>query len=166
MAVGLDAQAVETLAEGHGAALAVVVGDDHRAYQETSLLELVTQAQHIHVVGDAKVVAHLVFLYVDSADDNHNLGVVAELLQHPELAVGLESRQDAARVVVVKQFPPELEVELVAKLGDTFLYVFGLYPEIFLVVKTILHNGLQNYGFFSVSPFRWRRYFSKIREPP
>ena len=70
--------------------------------------------------------------------------MVTQLAEHSELAVGLKTGQDAACMVVVKEFASEFEVKLVAELSYALLDVFGLNFEIFLVVKTVFHNGLQN----------------------
>ena len=90
------------MSESVGAALSVVMGDNHRIHLEPAGDEGLTQAQHIHVVGYAKVVAHLVFLYVECADHNHDFGLVGKLAEHPEFAVRLESGEHAARVIVVE----------------------------------------------------------------
>ena len=150
VAVGLDAKPFEALAESNGAALAVIVGYHHRAHHESPVLELAAKAQDILVVGYAEVVADFVFLDVDRADYNDDFCLVAQLLEHPQLAVGLESGQNAAGMVVVEKFSSELKVELVSELGYALLDVFGLNFEIFLVIKTVFHNGLQIYSFFPV----------------
>ncbi len=73
-----NAEPGEFGAECVGAALSVVMGDDYRADEKSTLLEFFAQTDHVHVVCDAEVVAHFVFLDVDSAYDNHNLGLVGE----------------------------------------------------------------------------------------
>ena len=59
--ISSDAEAFESLAESIGTALAVVVGNHYRPDKESAFLKLLAQTQHIHVIGDAKVIAHLVF---------------------------------------------------------------------------------------------------------
>ena len=100
------------------------MGDHHAADKEAPVLELRAEPKDIHVIGDAVVGPHLVLLYVIGTDDNDDLRAVAELLEHPQLAVRLESRQDPAGVVVVKQFASKLKIELVPELGYAFLDVF------------------------------------------
>ena len=80
--VGGDTQALQALAVGIGGFLPVVVGDDHRGHQESALHELLAQAEHILVVGDAEVLAHFVLLNVERGDDNHYLHRVAQLGEH------------------------------------------------------------------------------------
>ena len=103
MIVDADAQTFQPLAESLGAPLTIVLGYHHSAYHEPSVQELVPQPQHIHIVGNAQVAAHLVLLDVAGTDDNHYLGIVAQLHEHFQLAVGLKSREDTTGVVVVKK---------------------------------------------------------------
>ena len=134
--VGLDAQVLQLQTVCVSTALTVVVGDDHGIHGEPAFLEFVPEAQYIHIVGYAQVLTHLVLLYVQGADHNHDFRPVAELLEHLELAVGLETREYAARVVVVPEFSSKLEVELVAELLHSLHNVLGLYPEVFVVVES------------------------------
>ena len=59
-----DVHVLQALAVGFGAGLAVEVGNDNAVYAEVTGQEFVPQAQHIHIIGNAKVRADLVFLYV------------------------------------------------------------------------------------------------------
>ena len=142
MIVGLDAHAVEALVVGGGAGLSAVVGDDDARNHEAALHEGLAQAQHVLVVGDAEVAAFLVFLNINSADDDDDFGIVLQLGEHLELAVGLKSRQDTTGVVVVEQFTAKFKIKLIAELGDALLDVLGLYPKILLVVETVFHNDV------------------------
>ena len=138
-----DTHALQTGAVGVCAGLAVVVGDHHAAHQEASLHELVTEAEDVHVVGDAKVAADFVLLNVHGADDYDYFTVVAELLEHFELGVRLETGEHPCCVIVVEKFTTELHVELVAEHGDALLDVLRLDFEIFLNVEPVFHNGIQ-----------------------
>ena len=71
--VAFYSHALQSVAELVGGPLAVVVSDDNRAHHELSVHKLVAQAQHILVVGNAKVGANLVFLYVVGTHHNHYL---------------------------------------------------------------------------------------------
>ncbi len=122
--VAADAHALETFAVGVGAPLPVIVGDDHRAYQESAFHESLAQAEYIHVVGDAEVLTHLILLYIDRRDDDDDFGMFLQLPEHTELAVGPESRQNAACVIIVEKFSSQLEVELVPKLSYALFNVF------------------------------------------
>ena len=104
MIVSLDAEAFEFLAIEVGAGLAVVVGDDDRTDQETTLLKLRAQAEDIFIVGNAEVAAHLVLLNVNGTDDDDYFGAVAQLRKHFQFTVGLKTRQNSAGVVVVEEF--------------------------------------------------------------
>ena len=58
------------------------------------------------------------------------------LLEHPDLAVRLESRQHPGGVVVVEQLAAELQIQLAAELGDALFDLLGLGGEVLLIVKT------------------------------
>ena len=74
--------------------------------------------------------------------------MVAELAEHSELDIGLETREHAACMMVVEKFSAEFEIELVAELSYTLLNMFGLNLEVFVVVESVSHNGLQRYKIF------------------
>ena len=155
--VGLDAQAFQLLAVEVGGVLTVVVGDDDGADEEAAVLEFRAQAQHVLIVGDAQVAAHLVLLDVDGRDDDDNLRGVGQLLQHAQLRVGLESREHTACVVVVEELSAQFEIELSGEFGNTFLDVLRLYAAVLLVVKTYFHNLIAclflGFGVMSFSAF-------------
>ncbi len=78
------------------------MGDDHRSDHETALLELAAQTQHVHVVGDAEILTNLVLLDILCADHYNYLRAVLKLTEHLQLDIGLEARQHAACVMIVK----------------------------------------------------------------
>ena len=157
--VRFDTLALQTVTELVGSLLAVVVGDDHRAHHELAVHELVAQAQHVLVVGDAQVGAHLVLLNVVGADHDDNLNRVAQLAQHAELRVGLETRQHARGVVVVKQLAAQLHIQLTVELRNAFANVFRLNLQVLLVVESYFHL------FFFNLVFGGRRYKKKLEVP-
>ena len=138
-----NSQTFQALAESIGTGLAVVVCDNHRTYQKAAALELLTQTQNVHVIGDTQVTAHLVLLNVNGTDYDDDLSVVAQLIEHTQLTVRLETGKDAAGVVIVEELASELKIKFVTELSYALLNVFGLYPKILFVVKSVYHNGLQ-----------------------
>ena len=124
--IHLDAHVLQTLAVSLGAGLSVEVRDDHAVDAEVAGQEFIPEAKDVHVIGDAQVLAHLVLLDVNCADDDDNLYVVLELHEHLELTVRLETGEYAAGVKVVEEFAAKLHVQLVAESGDAFLDVFRL----------------------------------------
>ena len=119
--------------------LPVEVCNDHRANQQSPVCKYIAQAQHVLSVRDAQVTAHLVALDVFGRDDDDNLCIVLQLHEHPQLTVWLETRQDAAGVVVVIELTAKLHIEFVAELSDALLDVLRLDAEVFLIVKTYFH---------------------------
>ncbi len=123
MVVSLDAQALEAFTECDGTGLAVEVRDDHGIDFQVTALEFLAEAQYVHIVGDAQVVADLVLLDVDGGDDDDDLHFIAQLHQHLELAVRLETRQHAAGVEIVEQFAAEFHVKFVPEMRNAFFDV-------------------------------------------
>ena len=90
----------------------------------------------IEIPDDAQVAPDLVFLDVCGVNGNEDLHVVLQLLEHPDLAVRLESRQHPGGVVVGEQLAAELQIQLAAELGDALFDLLGLGGEVLLIVKT------------------------------
>jgi hypothetical protein len=53
-----------------------------------------------------------VLLNVESTNDDDYFGTGTQLLEHPELAVGLESRQYSAGMIVVEKLAAKLQIKL------------------------------------------------------
>ena len=121
------------------AVLAGVMGDDHAAYVQASLLELLSQTEDILIVGDAQIAPDLVLLDVRGTDDDDNLRVIGELHQHAKLGIRRKARQDSGGVKIIKQFAAKLQIELVSELTDALLDVLGLHFYVFFIVKTDFH---------------------------
>ena len=134
--VAADAQGVQTLKKRVGGALAAVAGQHHAAHIQPQAAEAVNQSEHIVVIRDAQVPPHLVLFNIRGVDGDHDLHIVPELLEHPHLTVRLKARQYPGGVVVIKEFPAKLQIQLSAKLGNPLFDLFGLHGEVFEVVKT------------------------------
>ena len=87
-----------------GSMLTVVVGNNHTAHHEVAAHELIAQTQYILVVGNAEVGTYFVLLDVLGANHDDNLDAVAQLSQHAQFTVGLETGQYTRCMVVVEQF--------------------------------------------------------------
>ena len=48
-------------------------------------------------------------------------------------------------VEIIEKLPAQLKIKLVAEFGDSFTYMLRLNTEVFLVVKTLFHIGVQIY---------------------
>ena len=83
--------ALQPLTESHRTVLTVEMGNHHTAHIQSSLREYITQAQHVLIIGDAKVATHLIALDILRTDDNDNLGIITQLHEHAQLAVGMET---------------------------------------------------------------------------
>ena len=108
---------------------------------ETAAAEYVDQAQYVQIVGDAQIAANLVLFNIIGVDDNDDLRLILELHEHLQLGIGLEARQNARCVIVVKEFAAELQIELAAEFGDTVADMLRLHFKIFFVVKTYFHDS-------------------------
>ena len=131
-----DAQGLQAVQEGVRRPLAAVLRQHHGADVEAEPPEDVDEPQHVVIVADAEVPPHLVLLDVRGVDGDDDLHVLPQLLEHTDLAVRLEARQDPGGVIVVKELAAELQVELAAELADALLDLLGLDGEVFLIIKT------------------------------
>jgi len=139
MHIGLYAHALKTMAILISGTLAVVVGYNHRPHHEAASYKLVAQAQDVLIIGYAEVGTNLVALYVLGTDDDDYLYLVANLAEHAQLGVWLETRQHPAGMMVVKQFATQLKVKLSLELCYPLLNMLRLYAEIFVVIKSYFH---------------------------
>ena len=98
--------------------------------------EDVDQSEHVLVVGDPEVGAQLVGGDVVAVDDDDDLRLVFELLQHDDLVVGRKAGQHARGVKVVEQLAAEFEVEFAAEFFDALVDAFRLHCQILFAVKT------------------------------
>ena len=138
MLVALYPQFRKALDESVGVGLTGVAGDDHAAYIEAQGAEHVDKAQHIFIIGDAQVAPKLIFLNIAGVDGDDDLHLVTHGLQHFDLAVGLESRQDTGGVMVVKELAAKLQIQLTAEAGAALTNMLGLQLQILFIIKTNL----------------------------
>ena len=85
--VARDAHGREAPAEQVGVGLVGVAGDDHASHFEAHGAEDVHEAQHVLVVGDAEVAAHLRALDVVGVDGDDDLHVVLQSIAACEIFV-------------------------------------------------------------------------------
>ena len=140
--LGGNTERVQAVAEHIGSRLAGVLGDNHSRDGKAVAAEQVNQAQHILVIGNAKVTTSLVFLDVVRVDRDDNLDIVGDALEHAELAVRFKTRQHSARMIVIEQLTAKLQIELATKLRDALLNVSSLQLDILRVVETLAHVWL------------------------
>ena len=149
VAEGADAKAVQPLFKSLHFGGGGVHGHAHAAHEQTPLLKRVDEAQHVEVVGDAVIAAHLVADDVLGADDDDDLSLILELQQHLQLGVRLETGQHAGGVVVIEQLAAEFQIQLVVELRDPLPDVLRLHLKVFVVVKSFFHSLLL---FFVTNP--------------
>ena len=139
MPVHLDAQLFQTVLEQDRAFLAAELGNDDAAYIEAVLAVYAHQPEHIGVIGDSKIPTYLILLNIFRTYYNDNLGLVGKLLEHPKLAVRLESRKNPGSMVIIEEFAAEFKIKLVVKLIDTLPDMGRLHLKVFFVVKSNSH---------------------------
>ncbi len=114
MHIYLHAQSAQTAPEGDGLRLGHPLGDDHAFHQHARRAEGINQAQHVLVIGDAQIPAHLVCNDVLSADGDDHLDLLAHVQQHADLAVRQKAGQHARRMIIIKQLAAQLQIEFAA----------------------------------------------------
>lgn len=139
MVISTYSEVFQATAVDGGTALAIVMGNDHAVHHKAPILELRPQAQHVFVIGNAQILTDLVLLNIEGADDDDYLSTGTQLLEHPELAVGLESGQYSAGMMVVEELAAQLKVQLAGELRNALLNVLRLNGNVFVVVESVLH---------------------------
>ena len=141
MAEGADAQTAQPLFKGFHLGGGGVLGHAHTAHIQPHLLKSVDETQHVQIVGDAVVAAHLAADDVLGADDDDDLGLLLELQKHLQLGVRLKAGQHAGSVVIVEQLAAEFQIQLIVKLLDALADMLRLHRKIFVVVKSYFHRS-------------------------
>ena len=95
MPVDFHAEPLELFLERECGGLSVEAGEDDGADVETYTAERVDETQNVGVVSDAEVSSYLILLDVERVDDDNDLGLVAQLQEHLEFTVRLESGEYA-----------------------------------------------------------------------
>ena len=140
MDVVCDPALGELFCKAVGRGLAGILGDHHAVYRNVHGVDVVDEAQDLHVVADAKVRAHFGFFNVARRDAEDDLGLVAQFMQQADLAVYVEAGQHPGGVVIVEQLAAELQIQLAAELVDASKDVFSLFADIKVVVESDLHG--------------------------
>ena len=135
VAAGPDAQNVQTPEESVRRGLAAVLGHHHAAHIQVHPAKHVDEPQYILLVGDAQVAPDLVLFDISGADGDHDLHILFQLLEHPDLAVRLEAGQNPGGMVVVKELSAKFQVELSAELSDPLPDPGGLGLDVLLIVE-------------------------------
>ena len=130
----------QTCTIGLGTGLTIVVSDNHCTREQTYLVELRTKSQHVLIIGDAQIAAHLVFFNVACTDNLYDFRIIGQLHQHAQFAVGMKAGQYSTCMIVIKQFSAKFQIKLIAKTSDALLDVFRLNGKVFIVVETVFHK--------------------------
>ena len=138
--VVLHAPAGELFGKGVGGGLAGVLGDDHAVHRDVHGGDVVDEAQHLHVVADAQVRAHLGLFDVAGGDTEDDFGLVPQFVQQANFAVHVKAGQHPGGVVVVEELAAELQIQLALELVDPGQDVLGLFLNVKLVVKSDPHT--------------------------
>ena len=110
MQVDRHAELVQHIAKFIRHRLRGILGDDNAAHKEPHAAESVNEAEHIRVIGNAEIAAHLTLFDIGGVDHDHDFSLLFELKEHINLAVRLESRQHARGVIVIKQLTTQLQI--------------------------------------------------------
>ena len=139
--VDLHTQALQTLLKGICGRLAGIAGHHNAAHIHIHGTEHVDQAQHVAVIGNTQVATDLILFNITGTDDNDHLCGILHLGKHPDLTVRLKTGQNPGGMIVIKQLPAELQVQLAAKFGNTLSDMLRLEFQVLLVIKTFLYHG-------------------------
>ena len=147
MPVYLDSQSLQFFLIGDRRRLLRKLGQHHTAHIQTVITECIDQTQHIHIIGNAQIPAHLVLFNIRSVDHDHDLRIVFHRIEHTDLGIRLKSRQYTGRMKIIKQLASEFQIQLASEIADPLLYLLRLQRQIFLIVKTgFLHFCLLSHA--------------------
>ena len=146
----LDAQREKPFLKGEGSHLTLELRNNHAAHKKPYSAKSVNKAQHIAVVCDAEVTAHLVALYVTRVDNDNNLHARGNVQEHSELTVRLKARQHPRCVKIVKELAAEFKVELAAEFVNSLFNLFGLFFDVQCVIKACFHLRSPPCRFFKI----------------
>ena len=138
--INVNAVAGQTILKFDGGWLVGKARQHHGIDQQAAAAEHVDQTQHVEVIGNAQIAAHLVLFDIVGIDNDHDLGFILQLHEHLQLGIGLEPGQNARGVIVVKQLAAKLEIELVAELGDAVADVLRLGFQVLIIIKSYFHS--------------------------
>ncbi len=124
MNIGGNSLSGKALTERVGALLPIIVGHHHGSNHESTIHKLAAQAEHIFIIGDSQVAAHLILFDVFGADDDDDFRLILQLGKHPQLAVRLKAGEHSAGVIVVKELAAKLQIEFITKLRNALADVF------------------------------------------
>ena len=141
MQIARDAHGRKTTTEQVGVGLVGIAGDDDRTHLESHGAEDVHEAQHVLIVGDTQVPAHLRALDIVGVDGDDDLHLVLHRLQHRDLRVRLEAGQHAGGMIVVEELAAEFQVQLATELVDALADALRLQFDVLVVVESFAHRA-------------------------
>ena len=121
-------------------------GQHHGSHAEPLACKCIDQAQHIRVICDAVVAPDFIFLNVGGIDDDYDLRLIPQLLQHGDFGIRVETRKHAGRVIVVKELPAKFQIQLSAKLADPVTDMFRLHFQIQIIIKACSFHLLSSHS--------------------
>ena len=89
-------------------------------------MEVKASTRRSRVIGDAQIAADLVFLNITRIDDDHDLHLVAQGLQHSDLGIRRKTGKDSGGMIIIEKLASEFQIKLASELGDPLLDVTGL----------------------------------------
>ena len=145
VAGNFQAQALQPLHESSGQAVVLFhLGEHHVFREEPPVAEHIDEPQHIIFVGDAEVCADLMTFQILRVDADEDFHIVFDVIQHRDLVIWSETRQNAGGVVIIEELATHLQVELSPELLPALLDVRGLEFNVLFAVETdAIHHGFQ-----------------------
>lgn len=124
------------------AAVWPVLGDDHAVHRNAHLGDVVDEAQHLHVIADAKVCPHLCLFDVVRRDGEDDFGLLAHFVQKVYFSICIVARQHPCGVIIVKKLAAELKVQLAAPLRNALCDVLCLLLDEQRVIEPLSYHNV------------------------
>jgi len=91
MTVNAKAERFQALLEFLRSGLLLPTGENHTANKQAKATECIDQAQRIQILGNTEISTHFILFNIVGIDHDHDLGLLLQLNQHPNLTVRSKS---------------------------------------------------------------------------
>ena len=138
--IGMNAALFQPAAEHVGRLLPAVLRNYDIVYQQPQSPYGIDQAQNLQIVSDAQIRPNFILFDIGGVDAEQDFADFLKFQKQFDFIVGSEAGQNARGVIIIKNFPPKFQIQLIAEQADSFSDMLCLFFDVKLVVKGRLHE--------------------------